>query len=201
MEKMSSKIIQWANGNFCRSFKRKKWTPHTRELEPALTITLVTKLLMDSVEGRIHLQKALLLSMCDYKETFQQLQKRSWEEKGDNTTQPQKVLCSFSEEDKMSGNTVSDRRGNKLSLWADISMSVFSFLHGFCCTVNVRGWDAVQIKWLSLRICLERVVQTFPSHNILFHQLEIIPIIVPEKSLSLSQAQCWFISGLFRNLL
>lgn len=88
--------------------------------------------------------------MCDFETKLSSVARENFSaapsregKKGNNTTQPLKVLCSFSQEHKTSGNPVSDKRGVKLSEWVDISMCVF-----FSCSAFVLWsmWTEVQSR-------------------------------------------------------
>lgn len=103
------------------------------------------------------------------KQTFELLLPREGE-KGNNTTQPFKVLCSFSKGNKSLAIQYVTR-GVKLSLWVNISMCIF-LLVSFSSMMLVDG-GSVQTQWLSqdmysMKTVVQRTVPAMLIHWALF---------------------------------
>lgn len=85
--------------------------------------------------------------MCDTetKQNFSAISsKRTGQAITANAHSPLKALGSFSGEHKTPGSAASDKRGVKLSLWVDVSMSVFSSSSAF---VPCGSWMEAQSTW------------------------------------------------------
>lgn len=105
-----------------------------------------------TLEERRHLAKTTEWNpkcMCNSGKNFSAVLWRG--ETGKNTTLALQMLCSVSKKHEMSGNTVSDKRGVKLSLWVDISMCVFfsssAFIPQSMCIELQARWNGADMSW------------------------------------------------------
>ena len=108
------------------------------------------------------------------------------------------VLCSFSEEHKTLGNTLSDKRGVKLSLWVDISMSVFFSPIAF---VPCGSWMEVQSRWNGLASRYEDTpfICRWMQHTVMLYWISTVILLnEPDQGLGVCRyhvcaedSSCW----------